>query len=290
MDSGCSQVVMTAGGTGCYSNFGYMVLARIIETVSGLNHVEFIRRNVLTPNLWVPSTEVFMGHTKRFEQNEREPPYISTSPNCDCNDATNPDPNADLVCCPYGSWHHESFIGHGNLVASAAPLLIFMDNYQVSNGGISGIPLTDGPTSAVRGAHNGSLDGTSATMLQRGDVDGDGTGDGVSIVVLFNQRLPGDSPFILAARMTTIIESTIDDGGFTWPTTCIDGFWIDFDSQASPYHGAYDAPFRTMNQAINGTTSGSKLLLMPGSTDWTGTLATKMRLDAPFGSARIGAQ
>ena len=67
--------------------------------------------------MWVPARELFRGRTFDGSQNPREPTYRidSTCPSVF-------DPDGDDVSCPYGGWNHESFAGHGNLVASAATL------------------------------------------------------------------------------------------------------------------------------------------------------------------------
>lgn len=281
---GCSNG--PAGG-GCYSNFGYMLLGRIVETVTGLPHWKYIQQNVITPDMWIPSTEIFLGRTFKVSQNAREPSY-----NCDgCTGTSVFNPGGPSVSQPYGGWDHESFRGHGNLVASAAPLLVFMDNYQVNNGGNSGTPLLGGSPNA--GNHNGSITGTNAIMWQRGD------STGINGVVLFNERHPSEgqpNPVggtfpIWANQMKNTIDgiiNTLNTGGFTWPTSCVDGFWVDFNATVPSFYGAYDQPFDGMDDALSYVTAGSKLLLKPGSTNWTGTLATRMRLDAPLGLARIG--
>ena len=237
-----------------------------------------------------------MGRTFKVSQSPREPIYW-----CDGCTGTNVfNPTGASVPGAYGSWDHESFVGHGNLVASAAPLLVFMDNYQVSNGGNSGTPLGGGSPSAD--SHNGSIRGTNTIMWQRGG-DGIGGVDVINGVVLFNERHPnegdpipggGGANFpIWANQMRTTIDGIISNlyaNSFTWPTLCVDGFWVDFNQPDSTFYGAYRQPFDGMANALSYITAGSKLLLKPGSTSWTGTLATKMRLDAPLGMATIGRQ
>jgi len=272
--SGCNDV----GTGGCYSNFGYMLLGRIVEQVTGMSHVNYIRKSVLTPGLWVPSTEIFLGRTRNT--NAREPLYVGIGT---CTDVF--DPEGDSVNCGYGSWHHESFVGHGNLVVSAAPLLVFTNNYQVNNGGTSGTPLTAGPASATAANHRGSIPGTSTIMQQRGD--------GINIVVLFNKREPSDNPHYastMATSINSIITGFVNSGSFTWPTLCVDGFWVDFNSRQSfpVIVGSYDYPFANMGTALASTTHGTKLRFKPGRSNWTGTINKRMLLDAPFGRVTIG--
>jgi len=256
----------------CYSNFGYMVLGLIVEHFLGPRHVDAIRELVLTPEIWVPDTELFLGRTFATNQSPREPRYLCTG----CQDCRNVfDPAGPLVSCPYGGWDHESMAGHGNLVAGAAPLLTFLDHYAASgyaNGdSMIGMELS----SPHNGGHTGGLPGTSTVVSQRDD--------GVNVVVLFNERVPDDAPDI-AAEIFNLIG---DPPTVTWPTLCVDGSWVDFNAPSSGY-GGYDDPFHTMNAALAATSAGVKLRVKPGTSNWTGTLSMRMRIDAPFGLATIG--
>lgn len=254
--------------TYCYSNFGYMCLGRVIETVSGQSYLSFIRSNILTPSMWVPSTEIFTGRTFAANQNLREPYYDGSS---FCGSVF--DNVSGPVDCPYGNWELEVMIGHGNLVMSAAPMLVYMDNYRVAVGGTSGTRLSENPDRG--GTHSGSLNGTNSVMRQRSD--------GISIVVLMNSR-EGDDP---APQVASAVDALID-AGVTWPTMAVDGFWIDFNSATLAEVGGYSQPYRTMTMALGNTTNGSKYRLKPSTTTWRGVINKKVRIDAPLGTARIG--
>ncbi len=255
-----------------YSNFGYMVLGLLVEEFFWGEHIDAIRALTLTPEMWVPATEIFPGRTFAADQSPREPHYRCPT----CSDARNVyDPDGALVPWPYGGWDHESMAGHGNLVASAAPILVFLDHYVVGGADI-GTPL--GRT-LVNAAHTGALDGTSTIARQRDD--------GVNVVVLFNQRSPGDDPD-LAREMAQIIYDLIGyPATVTWPTLCVDGSWVDFNRRLSGY-GGFNDPFNNMTTALASTAPGVKLHFKPGTSNWTGTLNTRIRLDAPLGLAVIG--
>lgn len=259
----------------CYSNFGYMLLGEVIEKTTALSTIDYVRQNVLTPNLWVPSTEIFPGRTFGVDQSAREPGYVSSST---CYNVF--DGGASTVSCPYGGWNHESFVGFGNLVASAMPLLVYMNWYQVGVGGAAGTPLSGQGWTTAPGSwssHTGGLDGTSTIMYQRGD--------GINIVVLFNDSDPNDD---FAAGMAQTIANVIDGGGFSWPTTAVDGTWVDFTAFNNFPVGGYDLPYLSMQSAVANVTHGTKLRVKPGTSTWTGTLTTKLLIDAPLGTARIG--
>jgi hypothetical protein len=152
-----------------------------------------------------------------------------------------------------------------------------MSNYQVAVGGAAGTPLPPGNFGG--GVHTGAVDGTSTVMWQRND--------GNNIVVLFNRR-SGDAD--LAFDMGQLISAIITNGAVTWPTFCVDGFWVDFNAPAGQLQvGGYNAPYRTVPSGL-GVGHGAKLRFKTGSTNWTGTIAQKVRMDAPFGDVRIGQQ
>lgn len=253
----------------CYSNFGYMLLGRIVEEITGLSHAEFVRRRVLTPDMWVPATDLLRGRTFPQNQSLREPAYRGGGV---CTNVF----DGGLTPCVYGGWNHEAFAGHGNLVVSAAPLLAFMDRYQVSVGGNSGAPLNGGNGGGI---HVGSIKGANAVTWQRGD--------GLNIVVLFNERKPDEDDEV-AYTMAKIISDRIDAGGISWPTRAVDGFWIDFALPGPGGYGDYELPWNDMNIALGRLVDGSKVNVKPGSTSWTGTIDRRIRLSAPFGTAIIG--
>ena len=258
-----------------YCNYCYMLLSLIIEQETGEQHTEMIRRRVLTPEIWVPSTEIIFGKDFRDDQNQREPKYIENGGNC--TNLLDPDniylPYDDAtVSCPYGGLLMEVKTGEGNLVGSAAPLLIYMDNYDAP----SGVPIT----SAQDGSKNGSISGTS-TMIRQWS-------DGFNIVALFNER----SPDLHFAR--TIVADTMDlvdspeASGIDWESLqCIDGFWVDFSRRSSGF-GGHNDPFNTMDATLGAITDGTKLRIKPGTSNWSGTISTRTLIDAPFGTVIIG--
>lgn len=255
-----------------YSNFGYMLLGLIVEQQSGMSHQQYLRHAIVTPDLWVPGTEVIRGRSHRADQSPREPLYSSADT---CEDVY--PPNND-VPCPYGGFDLESMVGHGNLVSSAGPVIALANNFVIAVGGDSGVPLLGG---TVNGGHLGRLNGCDTAITQRID--------GVNIVVLFNKAgaSPLSCPNHLACSMSATIASLIDAGGFVWPTLCVEGFWVDFGQPASGT-GGYDDPFAALSTALAQTTDGTRLRFKPGASAWTGTVSERMRWDAPFGAVRIG--
>jgi CubicO group peptidase (beta-lactamase class C family) len=248
-----------------YSNYGYMLLSLIIEQVTRHQHTSAIRQRVLTPDIWVPSTEVFFGRTFQADQSLREPRYVGGT---SCTNVY--DPNGASVACPYGSFDMESKTGEGNLVGSAATLLTFLDHYAASTGSV-GMPIS----SPVNGSKNGGLSGTS-TMIRQQD-------DGFNVVVLFTKF--GD-------HAGQVVEDTFDlidwATGIDWSSLrCVDGFWVDFNAPSSGF-GGHDDPFHTMDATMATITDGTKLRIKPGTSSWSGTISTRTLINAPFGTAIIG--
>jgi CubicO group peptidase (beta-lactamase class C family) len=259
----------TPGTEYAYSNLGYMLLGRVIEQRSGTDPLGYLQSQILTPGMWVPRSEIFYGRSFDSQQSVREPTYF------DDRMVTNVfDPDGADVWFPYGGFAIENMIGHGNYVASAAPLLIYMNHYQVGVGGYAGTPLNGG--ASYTDLHGGTLPGTGTVLRQRSD--------GINYVLLFNDTdVNGEAAY-------TMLDAIIYNGGFTWPTRCVDGFWLDFHyAGPQPEFGGYNAPFRTMGAAIYSTGGdGAKLRIKPGSSLWTGTLNYKIQLSAPLGTVRIG--
>ncbi len=287
----CGQV-----GVRCYSNFGYMVLGMILTELTGQSNLVYLRNNILTPQRWIPSTEIKFGRSFAHNQSPREPFYDDGTTDLAWNVF---DPGGAPVEAPYGGWEQEVFAGHGNLVMSAAPLLIFMEHYRVWSGGPSGMPLNG---AGGGGVHTGGLTGTSTVMFQRCD--------GINIVVLFNKAgrvfvpgsenvswCPGSVPnggssnidyaLAMAQQVSAWTTDLLNSGG-SLPDFAVDGFWVEFGATGSSEVGGFNEPFTSMSSALLRTTDGTRLRFLPGTTGWTGTIDERMRLDAPFGMARIG--
>jgi hypothetical protein len=245
-----------------------MLLSLIIEQETGQQHTEMIRQRVLTPEMWVPSTEIIFGRAFRENQSPREPEYIDGW----CKNVYDPDdwfsPPGDLmVRCPYGGFVMEIKTGEGNLVGSAAPLLTFLDHYNAWSGAPLSSPADD--------SKNGGLSGTSTMIRQRAD--------GFNVVVLFNQG--GGHADNLVPEVYVLINAI---PGSVWSSlSCIDGSWIDFSASSSGF-GGHDDPFHTMDATLDAITDGTKLRIKAGTTSWSGTISTRTLINAPFGTAIIG--
>jgi CubicO group peptidase (beta-lactamase class C family)/formylglycine-generating enzyme required for sulfatase activity len=151
------------GSRTAYSNFGYCLLGRVIEKVSGRPYLDYIQKEVLEP---AGAKNVYLGRTLPADRDPREPFYddADAGPNVMAPDSK------EWVSAPDGTFYLEALDSHGGLVASAADMARFMAAYS-----LSGRPGDD----KTVGAAFGMLPGTFTVAVQRGG--------GVRLVALFNR-------------------------------------------------------------------------------------------------------
>jgi N-acyl-D-amino-acid deacylase len=196
-----------------YSNFGYCLLGRVIEKLSGQDYEAYVREAVLEP-LGIESMQ--LGRTRLAGRAESEVRYYDP----------NRGPSVFQVDlgeeCPsaYGAWHLENMDAHGGWLASADDLIKFAAAFDdpehcrvleaesiqrmfsrpdngvypssESNGGGDYYyalgwcvrPQSGADEDRLNTWHTGSLPGTSTLMVRRHD--------GLAWVLLFNARQHGD--------------------------------------------------------------------------------------------------
>jgi len=190
------------GATYAYSNFGYMLLGLIIETVSQQPYVTYMKQNVLEP---LDITHMQLGRSILANRLPGEVSYYS-----DFTGSTVFDTSRMEVPWPYGGWNLENMAAHGGWVANVIDLARFessfdppQDNPVLSQDSIQRLfsapaGITDsryyamgwnvqryGPGSMTTW-HGGSLDGTLTLMVRRSD--------GVDWAAVFNQRESASDP------------------------------------------------------------------------------------------------
>jgi N-acyl-D-amino-acid deacylase len=107
-------------GAGCaYSNFGFCVLGRIIEKVTGLSYEEYVRRSVLAP---ARIRRMRLGASLAAKRAEGEVRYY-TRDNATARSVFPEQPGQ--VPWPYGGFHLEAMDAHGGWIASAVDLARF---------------------------------------------------------------------------------------------------------------------------------------------------------------------
>lgn len=100
-----------------YSNFGYCVLGRIIERVSGQTYEEFVKREILEP---AEITRMKIGKSLKSDDAGGEVHYYGVGR------ARSVFPSIrGLVPWPYGAFYLEAMDSHGGWIASAIDLVKF---------------------------------------------------------------------------------------------------------------------------------------------------------------------
>lgn len=266
----------TPGSRSEYSNIGYLAAGLIVEEVSGIGLITYLRQNILTPEMWVPSTDLRQGRTFRNDQPAREAYYEGAQNWCVFQNVCGGLRCSILVDSPYGSWDHEARVGQGGLVVSPATMMEFMNRYYVGSGSPQiGAPV--GPDWS--GAHGGALVGVNCRAWQRGD--------GTNVFIWFNKKNDDEDGNNYASQFATQIDDELSAQS-NWPATAVDGFWVLPGTSLLSNLGSYDYPFRGLAIALSQLTAGSKVNLKPGTDPFVGTISTRMRLAAPLGTARIG--
>jgi len=265
----------TPGDRADYSNIGYLAAGLIVEQRSGMSLINYLRANVLTPDMWVPSTDLRQGRTFRPDQPLREAWYDSGLATCVFDD--------ECVGCglvnldvAYGGWDHEARVGQGGLVVSAATMLRMADRYYVESGHPN-IGWEMQPDWS--GSHGGSLGGVNCRITQRAD--------GTRIFVWFNKKNADEDEGNFASLYLERIADELD-GQSDWPTAAVDGFWIQPGPPVLSYLGSYNHPMRGFIQGLAQVTDGTRISLKPGTDTFVGTINKKIMLRAPEGAARLG--
>jgi CubicO group peptidase (beta-lactamase class C family) len=190
-----------------YSNFGYCVLGRVIEKVSGESYEQYVRQHVLAP---LNIHDMRLGHTLASLRAPGEAIYYDQKNRTGA--SVFPPRLGQQVPTPYGAWDMEAMDSHGGWIASAVDLVRFASSFDdparsriLSERSIKTIFAppsgevghnADGKTKVVyygcgwqvrqvgggriNAWHNGSLDGTSTLLVRRAD--------GLCWAVLFNTR------------------------------------------------------------------------------------------------------
>jgi CubicO group peptidase (beta-lactamase class C family) len=101
-----------------YSNFGYVVLGRIIERVSGRSYGDFVRTQVLAP---MGITHMQLGHTRLADRAPGEVRYYEKA-----GLVPSVFPNEGLVPWPYGFFYLEAWDASSGWIASAPDMMRFV--------------------------------------------------------------------------------------------------------------------------------------------------------------------
>lgn len=214
-----------------YSNFGYCLLGRVIEKLSGKPYEEYVQSVVLAP---LGITTMSLGKTRLEGRAKNEVRYYHASTGA----SVFKEDLGERLANPYGAWNLEAMDSHGGWIATASDLAKFAlafddrDECRLLNRetvermfarpeGLAGHGDDGSPKDVyyslgwqnrvvgeqaegrqkVNSWHTGSLPGTSAIMIRRHD--------GVRMVALLNTR---DSPKSskLSADLDQLLHRGVD--------------------------------------------------------------------------------
>jgi len=186
-----------------YSNFGYIILGRVIERLTGMRYEEYVRARVLDP---VGANRTQQGKSHMSDALPDEVKYYWPGAGVNAPLVPSVFPGEGLVPLNYGGFHFEAGDASGGWVSSTVDLLRFL-------GGVDGRPnrpdilspelvaemTRSGPAQCAGGAcyyafgwwvrpiqgdanwwHTGTLPGTTSILVR--------THDNFSWVGLFNTR------------------------------------------------------------------------------------------------------
>jgi CubicO group peptidase (beta-lactamase class C family)/WD40 repeat protein len=176
------------GSKKAYSNFGYCLLGRVVEKISGRSYIDYLRANLVP--LAITSVEV--GRTLPALRHSAEPFY--DDPRTGKNVV---DPKAmPTVPAPDGTFYLEAMDSHDGLIASAPDVARFLHICRFD--GQPGVP--------ENGATYGSLPGTFSIAIKRAD--------GLVVVGLFNRRIADSHAGFVA--ILNLFNKAVDEVK-SWP-------------------------------------------------------------------------
>jgi N-acyl-D-amino-acid deacylase len=219
------------GTQSAYSNFGFNVLGRVIEHVSGGTYEQFVVDNMLTPS---EITTMAIGGTTLGERMPGEVRYYSPE---GLEQFPSVFPDDGFVPAGYGSYYMRSLDAHGGWIASAQDLVRFVLAVDGTKGDalltpemVSAMETTARPPSAAAGAgnveeslglgwnsvpqddgyewsHAGALVGSNSAWVVRKP-------DGITLAYMFNSLPENYGGFFnqINPRLQDLIESTSE-----WP-------------------------------------------------------------------------
>ncbi|WP_231744247.1 serine hydrolase [Stieleria neptunia] len=215
-----------------YSNYGYCLLGRVIEKLTGKSYEQYVKQSVLDP---VGSTAMSIGATRLAGRKENEVRYYDPrlGDSVFAKDLNSPVPQ------PYGAWHLEAMDSHGAWIASATDLVRFAsaldspeDSPILSSDSIAemvkrpdglaghnqdgtpkskfyglGWSVTTNESGQLTASHGGSLPGTNTILIRRPD--------GRNVALLFNTRITARLSRVVSGVLPQLEEAI--DNVSQWP-------------------------------------------------------------------------
>jgi N-acyl-D-amino-acid deacylase len=114
-----------------YSNFGYSLLGRIIEKVTGQPYASYVQAELLAP---LGINRARLGGSLKEERATGEVCYYDAK-NAEGTAVTGPGAGTSKVPISYGVWRQETLDSHGGWIASASDLALFAAAFDLADGG-----------------------------------------------------------------------------------------------------------------------------------------------------------
>ncbi|MEU4575775.1 serine hydrolase domain-containing protein [Nonomuraea sp. ATR24] len=214
----------TPGSRYAYSNYGYMLLGRIIAKVSGMSYESYVRQRILAP---AGITRMLLGRSASGQQYAAEVRYQSVYTR-----KSVLDDGGATVPYPYGGFNMANQDANGGWLGSAVDLVKWGFAFDragpvlnatsigrvfakpeigVGSGGSwygLGWQVRENNVGGLNTWHTGSMPGTFGFLAR--------IQHGVSYCALFNRRQEGDAPSFGAIDG---ILGTATGGVSSWPTT-----------------------------------------------------------------------
>lgn len=223
----------TPGERFAYSNYGYCLLGRVIEKLTGQSYEDYVTQQVLAP---IGAKGMRLGKTHLEERQSGEVRYYDPATDASVFAAD----RGQIVASPYGAWYLEAMDAHGGWLASATDLVRFAcafdepekcpllraetiremfarpagepekdarGNLKPTYNSLGWFVREMGAEQRLTVWHTGSLPGTATILIKRHDRK--------NIAVLFNSRV---SPYV--DHLTRALEGPLHealDAFAAWP-------------------------------------------------------------------------
>lgn len=215
-----------------YSNYGYCLLGRVIEKITGETYENYVKQNVLQP---IGVTSMSVGATRLEGRKPNEVRYYDPHQG---DSVFSKDLNS-RVPQTYGAWHLEAMDSHGAWIASASDLARFASAFDdpenspllssarindmfarpeglaghQKNGDLKpryygqGWSVVTDDSGELTASHGGSLPGTNTILVRRSD--------GKNVALLFNTRVTARLSRVTGTILPQVMEAIdqIED----WP-------------------------------------------------------------------------
>jgi N-acyl-D-amino-acid deacylase len=200
------QLDFDPGRRYAYSNYGYCLLGRVIETLTGKTYDEYVKQHVLAP---LGVTRMRIGKTRLEDRQPGEVRYYAP----DRDTSVFAEDLNERIPRPYGAWYLEAMDSHGAWIGSAVDLARFASTFDDPQNckilerksieamfarppGLAGHDEQGRPKEVyysfgwmnrvvgdgkINRWHTGSLGGTAALLVRRHD--------GRNWILLFNARV-----------------------------------------------------------------------------------------------------